>query len=135
MSLFTLQPHPRFPLFRLYLFVLGTFTLFWWPLSHWFYPDWYHGLMGFSHYDFSLAKIIGTTGIIPVSLIMFIALRPQQNRDMVVCLLLFFPLLAVTYLYLIHYYEFPDREYINITLLAVNEVLLGLLYPWRESSS
>lgn len=120
-------------LLRIYLVLLGTFTLFWWPLSHWFYPDWYHGLMGFNHYDYSLVKIIGTIGVIPVCLIYFIAIHPERNRDMAIILLIFFPLLALTYIYLISYHEFPRQEYINVALLLFNELLLASLYPWRVS--
>ena len=120
---------------RIYLLILATFTLFWWPLSHWFYPDWYHHLLGFQHYDYALVKIIGTIGILPVLGMYMAALAPLRNRDIVVSLLVFFLLLAATYIYLINRHLFPRGEYVNVVLLILNTVLLASIYPWRQASS
>lgn len=116
---------------KVYLWLLGAFTLVWWPLSHWFYPDWYHQLMGFQQYDYSLVKIIGTIGFIPVLGPFFTAANPTRNRDFVITLLVFFVLLAGTDVYLINTRGFPVREYINVALLLVNTVVLGAIYPWE----
>lgn len=121
----------RSTLLRGYLFILATFTLFWWPLSHWFYPDWYHRLLGFDSYDYALVTIIGTIGFVPVANMFLLALAPLQNRHMALSLLLFFPLLAVTYLYLILLHDFPLAELFNVALLLLNTVLLAWLYPWH----
>jgi hypothetical protein len=121
----------RIAVLKVYLWFLGTFTLAWWPLSHWFYPDWYHHLMGFQQYDYSLVKIIGTTGFIPVLGLFFTAANPIRNKDFVITLLIFFVLLAGTYVYLINTRGFPVREYINVALLLVNTIVLGAIYPWR----
>ncbi len=118
---------------RLYLLFLALFTLFWWPLSHWFYPDWYHTLLGFKSYDYSLVKIIGTIGVVPVLGMFFAAKDPIRNRDFVISLLVFFPMLAMTYIYLINTHGFPAREYINVGLLVANTGALWLLYPWKDA--
>ncbi len=110
---------------KTYLLILGTFTLFWWPLSHWFYPGWYHSLMGFESYDYSLVKIIGTIGIFPVVSIFFAAKDPKKNRDTLLSLLIFFPLLALTYVFLINTRDFPKEEYFNVFLLVANS---GIIY-------
>ncbi len=125
----------RIKILRLYLLVLALFTLFWWPLSHWLYPDWYHTLLGFHSYDYSLVKIIGTIGAVPVLGMFFAASDPIRNRDFVISLLVFFPLLAATYIYLINAHGFPVREYINVSLLVVNSFALGLLYPWKDAQA
>lgn len=125
----------RIAVLKIYLWLVGTFTLVWWPLSHWFYPDWYHRLLGFERYDYSLVKIIGTIGIIPVLGIYFTALNPLRNRDIVITLLVFFVLMAATYIYLISAHNFPVLEYINVCLLLVNTIILGALYPWRSSAN
>jgi hypothetical protein len=121
----------RIRILRLYLLFLALFTLFWWPLSHWFYPDWYHQLLGFESYDYSLVKIIGTTGVVPVLGMFFAARDPIRNRDFVISLLVFFLLLAATYVFLIDKHGFPAREYVNIALLTGNAAVLGILFPWR----
>ncbi|OGW60784.1 MAG: hypothetical protein A2V83_03390 [Nitrospirae bacterium RBG_16_64_22] len=123
----------KIKILRMYLLFLALFTLFWWPLSHWFYPDWYHTLLGFKSYDYSLVKIIGTIGVVPVLGMFFAANDPIRNRDFVISLLVFFPTLAMTYIYLISAHEFPEREYINVSLLVVNTGVLWLLYPWKEA--
>jgi len=123
----------RLALLKGYLWLLGVFTLFWWPLSHWFYPDWYHQLLGFEQYDYSLVKIIGTIGVIPVLGIFFTAVNPVRNRDFVLTLRVFFVLMAGTYVYLIKAHNFPVREYLNVGLLVVNTIILGTLYPWRST--
>lgn len=120
---------------KTYLWILGGVTAFWWPLSHWFYPDWYHNLLGFENYDYSLVKIIGTIGIIPVLGIFFTALNPIRNRDLVVILLVFSILMAATYIYLIRLHNFPKKEYINVFFLMFNVVMLSILYPWKEAKS
>lgn len=121
----------RIAVLKLYLWALGAFTFAWWPLSHWFYPDWYHQMLGFEQYDYSLVKIIGTIGIIPVLGMFFAAIDPIKNRDFVLTLLVFFVLMAGTYIYLINTHDFPAREYLNVALLVANTIILVILYPWR----
>ena len=123
----------RLKILRLYLLFLALFTLFWWPLSHWLYPDWYHELLGFNGYDYSLVKIIGTTGVVPVLGMFFAARDPIRNRDFVSSILVFCVLLAATYVFLIETHGFPTREYANVALLVGNAALLGLLFPWRAA--
>jgi hypothetical protein len=125
----------RIRVFRIYLWLLGAFTLFWWPLSHWFYPDWYQRLLGFATYDYALVKVIGTIGIVPVLGMFFAAAEPLRNRDFVVTLLVFCVLMALTYVYLIRGHGFPQREYVNAALLAGNGILLAILYPWKAAAS
>lgn len=114
---------------QFYLYFLGTFTLFWWPLSHWLYPNWYHRLLGFSSYDDSLVKIIGTVGIIPVLGMFFAAVNPVRNRDIIKILVIFSVLMAATYIYLINFQGFPEREYVNVILLVYNTAMLKFLFP------
>ena len=119
---------------RCYFLALALFTLGWWPLSHWFYPDWYHRMLGFSGYDYALVKIIGTTGVLPVLGMFFVARDPLRNRDFVVALLAFSFLLAGTYVFLIEGHGFPPLEYMNVALLLVNAMTIAALYPWRCAS-
>lgn len=135
-----MKPHSAsatngFRLFRLYLYLLGTFTLFWWPLSHWLYPDGYHHLFGFTHYDYSLVKIIGTLGVMPVMGMFLVARDPLRNRDMMIVLLVLFTLLAATDIFLISAHGFPHREWFNVVLLLVNSLILARFYPWRMARS
>lgn len=114
--------------------MLGVFTLFWWPLSHWFYPDWYHGLLGFESYDDSLVKIIGTIGFFPVLGMFFAAADPIRNRDIVITTVVFSVLMAGTYVFLIWTRGFPILELVNVALLAGNVVFIAFLYPWSEAA-
>jgi len=114
---------------RIYLWILGIFVLFWWPLSHWFYPDWYHRLLGFESFDSSLVAIIGTAGLVPVMNIFLAAMDPIRNRPMLAILIAFSIAMAGTYCILMWTQGFPSREYCNVTLLIVNAVILAVLYP------
>jgi hypothetical protein len=112
-----------------YLWFMGIFLLFWWPLSHWFYPDWYHQLLGFESYDEAMVKIIGTAGIVPVLSLFFAARNPTKNRDMITVLIVFSFLMAGTYVFLIQTQSFPVREYLNVALSIVSGIILMLLFP------
>jgi hypothetical protein len=118
-----------------YLWILGMFVLFWWPVSHWFYPIWYHRLMGFEDFDSSLVTIIGTTGLVVVMNIFAAAMDPIRNRAMLTILIAFSLAMAGTYLFLIQTQGFPRREYFNITLLIVNSVILMALFPRDHGAS
>ena len=122
----------RLKILKIYLWILGVFLLFWWPLSHWFYPDWYHNLLGFSNYDYALVKIIGTCGIIPVLGIFFTALRPEKNRDILLILIVFAILMAATYIFLIINKGLPTKEYINVVMSILNAVILIILLPGKK---
>ena len=114
---------------KAYLWILGTFVLFWWPLSHWFYPEWYHRLLGFDGFDYPLVIIIGTTGFVVVMNIFMAALDPVRNRGMLLILIVFSLFMAGTYFYLIQTQGFPKLEYLNIGLLAANTIILLALFP------
>jgi hypothetical protein len=125
----------RLAIVRLYLLGLGAFTLFWWPLSHWFYPDWCHRLLGLEGYDYALVKVIGTIGIVPVLGMFSAAAEPLRNRDFIIVLLVLCVLMALTCVYLIRGNGFPKREYLNAALSADNGILLAVLYPWKAAAS
>jgi hypothetical protein len=114
---------------KAYLWILGIFVLFWWPLSHWFCAEWYHRLMGFEDFDPSLVTIIGTTGLLVAMNIFVVAMDPVRNRAILAVLITFSIAMAGTYFFLIQAREFPAREYFNITLLIVNAVILAALCP------
>jgi hypothetical protein len=124
----------RITVVRSYLVALGVFGLFWWPLSHWLYPDAYHDLLGFQGaVDGDLVKVIGTLGTVPILGLFLVARDPLRNRDFLAALLVFYALMAATYVYLINASGFPGREYVNVALLLVNGVALALLYPWSAA--
>jgi len=114
---------------QLLLSVMGLFLLFWWPLSHWFYADWYHMLLGFSSYDPALVRIIGTSGIVPVLLIFVTATDPIRYRGNLAILVLFSLLLAGTYVFLIVSGQFPVQEVANVILCVVSAGILVMLWP------
>jgi len=120
---------------RIYLAILAVFGLFWWVLSHWFYPDWYHGLLGFEGYVDSFVKIIGTLSIMPILGLFFTAANLIRNRDLFISLLVLSVLMAATYIFLINTQSFPRLEYLNAGLLLGNAIILSLLYPWRETKT
>lgn len=63
----------RLKLTSIYLCVLGMMLAWWWPLSHWFFSDWYHQMLGFETgtYPDNMVKIIGTNGLVLVLLLLF----------------------------------------------------------------
>ncbi|MEW5734198.1 MAG: hypothetical protein AB1921_05045 [Thermodesulfobacteriota bacterium] len=123
----------RMRVLKIYLWTAGIFCLFYWPVSHWFYPEWYHRLMGFTSYEDSFVKIIGTLSLLPVAGIFALALRPLQNRDLAALLTVFAVLMAGTYVFVILFRGFPAREWFNVALLFGNAAGLCVLYPWREA--
>lgn len=120
---------------QLFLGVMGLFLLFWWPLSHWFYADWYHRLLGFSVYDVGLVRIIGTCGILPVLLLFVTAADPVRYRANLVILVVFSLLLAGTYIYLIANGLFPARELSNVILCVASALILVVLWPARKETA
>jgi hypothetical protein len=54
---------------QVYLAIMAALLFAWWPLSHWFFSDWYHGLLGFApgSYADDMVKMIGTgaAGTVP----------------------------------------------------------------------
>ncbi|HEY1406436.1 MAG TPA: hypothetical protein VF857_07505 [Spirochaetota bacterium] len=121
---------------RIFLIVNGVFLFFWWPLSHWFYSDFYHHLLGFApgSYPQSMVKIIGTCGIIPVLLLFFAAINPAKNREMIISLIIFALLIAFTYIHLIVTGAFPVYESINAAFSLFSAVFLILFYPEKNES-
>lgn len=119
---------------RIFLLMCGIALFFWWPLSHWFYPDVYHRFLGFvpGSYPGSMVKIIGTCGIVPVLLMFFAAVNPVRNKDSVVVIILFAALISMTYLYLIQTGAFPVYEYINVVFSVFTIAFLILFYPWKS---
>lgn len=123
----------KLKMIKIFLWINGVFLLFWWPLSHWFYSDFYHTLLGFKlgSYQDSLVKVIGACGMIPVLLLYFSAKNPIKNRDSIITLIIFLILLAGTFLYLILKGDFPVKEYLNVGLLTFSALFLILVYPWN----
>jgi len=122
----------RLKIVRTYLWIAAIFLLFWSPLSHWFYPDFYHyTLFGFDSYDVALVEIIGTISVIPTLLLFFSALNPVRNRDAVKTLIVAGFLMSATYVYLINTSKFPVLEYFNAGLFFLMALSLWIIYPWR----
>jgi hypothetical protein len=113
--------------------MLSVVILFWWPLSHWLYPDVYHNLLGFESYDPAIVKVIGTLSFFAVLGMFFVARDPIRNRDFFISLMIMSGLMVGTYFHLIQTGQFPALEYINIALLLANGIIACLLYPWKEA--
>ncbi|WP_166963894.1 hypothetical protein [Yeosuana marina] len=112
--------------------VLSVFIFFYWVISHWFFSKWYHKLLGFKEgsYQESFVKIIGTNGILPSLVLFIIALNPETNKELAVIYLLFLLAMALTYLFLIFKYNFPEREYWNVALITINILIISFYFPW-----
>jgi hypothetical protein len=126
----------RLKVIRIYLWLAAIFLLFWSPLSHWFYPDFYHyTLFGFDTYDDALVKVIGTISFIPTLLLFFSALNPVRNRDSVKTLIVAGFLMSITYVYLINTHNFPTLEYFNAGLFFLMALSMWIIYPWKLKSA
>lgn len=122
-------------LFQWYCGTLALFLLFWWPLSHWFYPDWYHQLLGFERYDAAFVKLIGTMGVLPIVGLIWTAFRPEEGRAFGAAFILWLVCLGATYLYLIATQGFPKGELVNVGLIAGNLVVWYFLFSETGQSS
>lgn len=118
--------------FQIYLFALGIFIFFYWPVSHWFFSDWYHKLYDFKKgsYPTSFVKMIGTNGILPSLCFIIIAVNPTAYRLLAIAMLIYLALMTFTYLHLIRIKEFPRKEFYNIILITCNLVIISLFFPW-----
>ncbi|MCP4539576.1 MAG: hypothetical protein GY832_20770 [Chloroflexi bacterium] len=125
----------RIKILKAYLWAFGILAFLWWPMGHWVYPDWYHGVLGFESYELAYVRVIGTLSVLPVMGILFTAANPLRNRDFIISLLVLSILMIGTYLLLIHTQQFPVEEYFNIILLTINTIVLSLLYPWKQKES
>jgi hypothetical protein len=122
---------------KISLFLTSVFLLFWWPLSHWFYPVWYHAVLGFEnpgrYVDEVLVKVIGLTGFFPTLLFFFAAADPLRNRDIIKVLIVNGLLGGLFTLYLIESGQFPQMEYLNVLLYFVTALGLIGFYPWAQT--
>jgi hypothetical protein len=123
----------RIKVLQAYLWVFGVLAVFWWPMGHWVYPDWYHGILGFENYELAFVRVIGTLSVLPALGICFAAVNPLRNRDFVIALMGASVLMIGTYILLIQTQEFPTGEYLNVGVLVINTVILSLLYPWKQA--
>lgn len=122
----------RFCIASAYLYILGGGLFFWWPLSHWFYPEFYHHLLGFADgsWQRDMVTVIGTCGVMPVCVALFSARNVRRNRDGVLAIIIFALAMGVTYLYLIISGAFPKPELINTALCFFTAAFLSAVYPW-----
>lgn len=124
-------------LFSLICFITAALLALWWPLSHWFYSDWYHQLLGFlpGSYQDSMVKMIGTCGILPVICLIILGRAPEKNNLLLGGISLFSVLLGATFLYLILSGAFPQMEFINVGLTFGMALILPLFYKWAFRDS
>lgn len=125
----------RIKMFSFALFGIAGFLLAWWPLSHWFYYQWYNDLLGFtfSATNDGLVKMIGTCGVLPVICLVSLALKPRDNGPLVAGLSVFSVLLALTFLFLVLRGDFPRRELINVAMTLGLAAFLPLAYRWANA--
>ena len=129
----------RLQILKIFLWAAGILLLAWWPLAHWFYPEWYHALLGFEnpaqYVQNSLIKVIGLTGFCPIFLMFFAALNPIRNRDALKVFIITGFMVPAVYFYLIQTHGFPPREYFNAALYAVTALIIFILYPKTEGEN
>ena len=130
-----LKVEMRFQIVSIFLWIEGVLLLFWWPMSHWFYPDLYHRILGFTSgsYPDAMVKIIGSCGFLIVALIFFAALNPRKNRDIIISIIFFALLISITYIYLIITMQFPVLEFVNVAISLISTIILVVFYPWKSS--
>lgn len=111
----------RLQRFRFTLLLLGIGLAFWWPISHWFYSDWYHRLLGFEpgSYPDGMVKVIGTCGIYPVLLLFVAAKDPARNRWALRLGGMGFLAMSATFLLLVVQGTFPTAEVANVAASLV----------------
>lgn len=104
------------------IFAINAVVLFfYWPLSHWFYSDFYHSMLGFApgSYDPDFVKVIGTLGMIPVIGFAYSAFRPEKSDAFICAFAIWCFLMSATYVEVIINGQFPSREYFNSVLVFV----------------
>ena len=123
----------RIKILRYFFIIVGVSLFLWWPLSHWFFSDWYHTLLGFElgSYQESMVKMIGTCGFFPVLLAILSSKDPIGNKSAVVTLIISSILLGLTFLHLILTKSFPEKEYFNVVLSFSVAGFLIIMFPWR----
>ena len=125
----------RLAFLKAYLWAFGMLAFLWWPVSHWVYPGWYHTFLGFESFEPAYVKVIGTLAVMPVVGILFAAVNPLRNRDLLIALIVLSILMMGTYAHLIVTQQFPAGEYLNVAVLGANTLALGLLYPWKQANA
>jgi hypothetical protein len=76
-----------------------------------------------------MVKIIGTAGLVVVLNIFLAAFDPVRNRILIPVLIVFSAAMAATYVFLIHTHGFPATEYLNVSFLCANIVILSAFFP------
>lgn len=115
---------------KIFMISLSFLTFLWWPLSHWFYSDWYHRLLGFEKWDESMVKMIGTCGLLPVFILLITGLNPVRYRRNAISIVIFMCTLGFTFLYLISRNLFPVGEYLNVFICFFSGLITLIIYPW-----
>jgi hypothetical protein len=124
----------RIKIFSTVSLIIGIVLFFWWPLSHWFYSDFYHQMLGFlpGTYQESMVKMIGTCGLLPVLCFFVLAVSPKNNWGTVTAISIFSFFLGLTFLYLITTKAFPFKEIINVITTLFISIFLPLFYKWAN---
>jgi hypothetical protein len=127
------QQQLKIKIIRVFSFIMSIFLLFWWPLSHLFYSDWYHQILGFSKgsYQPSMVIVIGITGFLPVMQLLIIGLDPVKYKANIVSMMIFLLLLALMYIYLIVTGAFPYLEFFNVAASLFGLLVYGVVTPWK----
>lgn len=121
----------KFKVTRIFCIISAVCLLFWWPLSHLFYSDWYHQLLGFElgSYQKPMVIVIGVCGFLPVMNLVIISLNPIKYKALAVVMIIFCFLLIAMYTYLIMAGIFPFLEIINIGICFIVSLILIFIYP------
>lgn len=105
-------------------------------MSHFFYPVWYHALLGFANPEqFArnpLVTTIGFAGMMPTLLLFVSARNPVRNRDAILALIISSGLGCLTFSYLVWTGQFPAREIVNVCLFFATTILLSFFYFWTN---
>ena len=123
----------RIKITRIFSIISAVLLLFWWPLSHLLYSDWYHSITGFApgSYQQPMVTVIGVCGFLPVMILVIAAIDPVKYRLNILAMIVFSFLLFAMYMYLVLTGLFPEREIINIVICFTMPLIYSAITPWR----
>lgn len=122
--------------YRIVILIIALGLFFWWPLSHLFYSDWYHTLLGFEpgSYQPSMVLVIGSCGFLPVMNLIVIAFKPDESHLLIYVMIIFALIMAFMYIYLIAIGLFPVLEWFNVGLSLTLALFLLIVKPQKKDA-
>lgn len=120
---------------KIFLRISAVATALGWGFSHLFFPEWYYGIIGVAGIDFAQGfvaiamDIIGVLTLGIAAATWLAAADPARNKAILQMLYAAGLGAMAVFSYHILFRDFSSGEWINVVFIAVQLIILTVLYP------